>query len=42
MFKVQNRTLGDKNPKWKMWWQTVQEFTEEQIQENMELTCFDF
>jgi hypothetical protein len=29
--KVQNQTLGDKNPKWKKWWQTIQEFIEEQI-----------
>jgi hypothetical protein len=30
-FKVQNQALGDKNPKWKEWWQTIREFTEEQI-----------
>ncbi len=41
LFKVQNQALGDKNPKWKEWWQTIQEFMEEQIQDNMELTCFD-
>jgi hypothetical protein len=31
LFKMQNQTLGDKNPKWKEWWQIVQEFTKEQI-----------
>ncbi len=30
LFKVQNHTLETKNPKWKEWWQTVQEFIEEQ------------
>jgi hypothetical protein len=39
--KLQNQALGEKNPKWKEWWQIVQEFIEEQIQENMELTCSD-
>jgi len=38
LLKVQNQALGDKNPKWKEWWQTSQEFTEEQIQESMDLT----
>jgi hypothetical protein len=33
--------LGDRNPKWKEWWQTVQEFIEEQIQNNVELARFD-
>jgi hypothetical protein len=33
--------LGDKNPKWKKWWQIVQEFIQEQIQENMELAIVD-
>jgi hypothetical protein len=37
LFKVQNQALGDRNPKWKEWWQTIQEFTKEQIQDNMEL-----
>jgi hypothetical protein len=37
LLKVQNQVFGDKNPKWKEWWQIVQKFTEEQIQENMEL-----
>jgi hypothetical protein len=23
LFKVQNQALGDKNPKWKEWWQIV-------------------
>jgi len=32
LFKLQNQTLADKNPKWKEWWQTIQEITEEQIQ----------
>jgi hypothetical protein len=41
LLKVQNQALGDKNPKWKEWWQIVQEFTEEQIQENVELARFD-
>ncbi len=27
LLKVQNQTLGDINPKWKEWWQTIQEFT---------------
>jgi hypothetical protein len=30
-----------KNPKWEEWWQIVQEFTKEQIQENMELIRFN-
>jgi hypothetical protein len=38
---VQNQALADRNPKWKEWWQTVQEFTEEQIQDNMELAHSD-
>jgi hypothetical protein len=29
LFKVQNQALGDKNPKWKEWWQIVQEFIKE-------------
>jgi hypothetical protein len=33
--------LGDRNPKWKEWWQIIQEFTEKQIQNSMELTHFD-
>jgi hypothetical protein len=37
LLKVQNQALGVKNPKWKEWWQTVQEFTKEQNQVNMEL-----
>jgi hypothetical protein len=37
LFKVQNQALGDKNPKWKEWWQTVQMFIEVHILENMEL-----
>jgi hypothetical protein len=37
LLKVQNQALGDRNPKWKEWWQIVQEFIEEQIQDNMEL-----
>jgi hypothetical protein len=31
LFKMQNQTLRNKNPKWKEWWQIVQEFTKEQI-----------
>jgi hypothetical protein len=38
---VQNQALGDKNPKWNEWCQIVQKFIEEQIQESMELACFD-
>jgi hypothetical protein len=38
---VHNQVLGDKNPKWKEWWQIVQEFMEEQIQKNMELAHSD-
>jgi hypothetical protein len=41
LLKVQNPTLGDKNPKWKEWWQIIHEFIEEQIQDNMELVCSD-
>jgi hypothetical protein len=29
LFKVHNQALGGKNPKWKEWWQIVQEFTKE-------------
>ncbi len=29
--KVHNQALGDKNPKWKKWWQIVQEFMDEQV-----------
>jgi hypothetical protein len=35
--KVHNQALGYKNPKWKEWWQIVQEFTKEHIQDSMEL-----
>jgi hypothetical protein len=31
LFKVQNQALGNRNPKWKEWWQIVQEFVEEHI-----------
>jgi hypothetical protein len=41
LLKLQNQTLGDRNPKWKEWRQIVQEFTKEQIQESMELVSFD-
>jgi hypothetical protein len=37
LLKVQNQALGDRNPKWKEWWKTVQEFTEEEIQDRVEL-----
>ncbi len=37
LLKMQNQALGIRNPKWKEWWQTIQKFTKEQIQENMEL-----
>jgi hypothetical protein len=33
LLKIQNQTLGDKNPKWKEWWQIVQEIIKKQIQE---------
>jgi len=39
--KTQNEALGHKNPKWKKWWQIMQEFTQEQIEENMELAIVD-
>ncbi len=29
LLKVHNQNLGDKNPKWKEWWQAIQEFTRE-------------
>ncbi len=38
---MQNQALGDKNPKWKEWWQIVQEFKEELILENMEVAHFN-
>ncbi len=41
LFEVQNQALGDKNPKWKEWWQVVQEFIEEQIHDNVELARVD-
>jgi hypothetical protein len=41
LLKVSNHALEMKNPKWKEWWQIIQEFTKEQIQENMELICFN-
>jgi hypothetical protein len=41
LFKVYNHALEKKNPKWKEWWQTIQKFTKEQIQENMELIRFN-
>jgi hypothetical protein len=28
LFKVQNQALGNRNRKWKEWWQTIQEFME--------------
>jgi hypothetical protein len=31
LLKVRNQALGDKNPKWKEWWQIIQEFTKEHI-----------
>jgi hypothetical protein len=33
--------LGDRNPKWKEWLQTIQEFTEDHIQDIMELVHSD-
>jgi hypothetical protein len=41
LFKVESWALGDKNLKWKKWWQIVQEFIKEQIHENMELVWAD-
>jgi hypothetical protein len=41
LLQVQSQALGDKNPKWKEWWQIIQEFKEEHIQESMELACSD-
>jgi hypothetical protein len=40
LLKVENQTLGERNPKWP-WWQIAQEFTKEQIQDSMELVRFD-
>jgi hypothetical protein len=37
LLKVQNQASGNKNPKWNEWWQTMQEFTKDQVQENMVL-----
>ncbi len=37
LLKVQNQTLAHKNLKWKEWWQIVQEITEDQIQNNLEI-----
>jgi hypothetical protein len=31
--------LANKNLKWKEWWQTVQEITEEQIQDSLKIIC---
>jgi hypothetical protein len=31
LLKVWNQALGDRNPKWKQWLQTIQESTKEQI-----------
>jgi hypothetical protein len=39
--KVQDQALVDKNSKWKEWWQTIQEITKEQIQDNLELIRVD-
>jgi hypothetical protein len=41
LLKVLNHALDMKNFKWKEWWRIVQEFTKEQIQENMELVHFN-
>ncbi len=41
LLKVQNEALGYTNPKWKEWWQIVQEFIEEHIWDNMELAYFN-
>jgi hypothetical protein len=31
LLKVWNQALGGRNPEWKEWWQTIQEFTKEKI-----------
>jgi L-rhamnose mutarotase len=41
LLKVQNETLVGKNPKWKEWWQNMQEIIEEQIQNNLEIVRVD-
>jgi hypothetical protein len=41
LLKVQNQALGDKNPKWKEWWQIVQEFIKKHIQDSMKLVHFN-
>ncbi len=38
---MQNQASRNKNPEWKEWWQTIQKFIEEWIQENMELAHFN-
>jgi L-rhamnose mutarotase len=37
LLKVQNQTSVDNNPKWKKWWQIVQEIMDEQIQDSLEM-----
>jgi hypothetical protein len=39
LLKMQNQTLGNRNPKWNKWWHIIQKFIEEYIPENMELAC---
>jgi hypothetical protein len=29
LLKMHNQALGNKNPKWKEWWQTIQKFIDE-------------
>jgi hypothetical protein len=41
LIEVQNQALGNRNSKWKEWWQIVQEFIEEHIHDNMELAHSD-
>jgi hypothetical protein len=41
LLKVHNQTLVDKNPKWKEWWQTIQDITEEYIQDSLEIVRVD-
>jgi hypothetical protein len=41
LFKVQNQTLADKNPKWNEWWQTIQQIMEEQIHDSLEIAHVD-
>ncbi len=39
LFKLQNQALTNNNLKWKEWWQIIQNFEKEQIQDSLELAC---